>query len=174
MQRIEIARRSRAIDPRGIELVQRRHPIVPCARYVREGVRDFKLRGPADGHKALPGQTQLAPCEARYLLLDEPTAALDIAHQHACLRLARQLAARGLGLLLVLHDINLAAHYADRVSLLHEGRLLASGTPDAVLRSGTLTAAFGAQLRFTRLEALGRLQLLAEYLPSPPVGSPSH
>ena len=97
------------------------------------------------------------------LLLDEPTAALDIGHQHAALLLCRQMAARGHAVLVVLHDINLAAHYADSVSLLRQGRLLASGSVATVMTAENLSACFGERLRFTRIEALGRLQLLAEY-----------
>ena len=72
--------------------------------------------------------------DPRYLLLDEPTASLDLAHQHATLRQAQQLARqRGLGVLAVLHDLNLAAEYADHVAILQQGRLVAQGTPFQVL-----------------------------------------
>lgn len=70
---------------------------------------------------------------ARYLLLDEPTASLDLAHQHLCLSQARAFAARGGGVLAVLHDPNQAMAFADRVSLLREGQLIASGPPSSVL-----------------------------------------
>lgn len=86
--------------------------------------------------------------EPMYLLLDEPTAALDLAHQHACMSLLRRKLATGLGVLAVLHDINLAGRYADTVSLLHEGLLLAQGAPAAVLRPETLQRAYGSKLRF--------------------------
>ncbi len=70
----------------------------------------------------------------RYLLLDEPTAALDLAHQHHLLATAREFAARRrLGVLAILHDLNLAAQYADRVLVLRSGRLLAQGAPRDVL-----------------------------------------
>ncbi|ROH91144.1 heme ABC transporter ATP-binding protein [Stagnimonas aquatica] len=83
-----------------------------------------------------------------YLLLDEPTAALDLAHQHACMALLRRKLADGLGVLAVLHDINLAGRYADTVSLLHQGRMLAQGTPSEVLRPELLGRAYGSNLRF--------------------------
>lgn len=71
---------------------------------------------------------------ARFLLLDEPTAALDLAHQHHLLATAREFAARRrLGVLAILHDLNLAAQYADRVLVLRDGRLLAQGVPRDVL-----------------------------------------
>lgn len=69
----------------------------------------------------------------RYLLLDEPTASLDPAHQHATLRTARRAAERGIGVLAILHDLNLAAMYADRLAVLSRGALAAEGAPSAVL-----------------------------------------
>lgn len=92
-----------------------------------------------------------ADLNGRYLLLDEPTAALDLAHQHGFLTLARARAARGAGVLAVLHDINLAAQYADRISLLGEGRLVAQGTVSETLRADHLRSAFGSSLRFQPL-----------------------
>jgi iron complex transport system ATP-binding protein len=80
---------------------------------------------------------------ARYLLLDEPTANLDLAHQHACLKAARSFATGGVGVLVVLHDPNLAMTYADDVSLLRSGALLACGDPVATLTSASLEALYG-------------------------------
>lgn len=79
---------------------------------------------------------------APVLLLDEPTAALDLRYQHATLRLARQVAAAGGAALVILHDLNLAATYADRIGLLHQGRLLALGTPWQVLQAERLTEVY--------------------------------
>src|SRR5699024_8568857 len=59
-----------------------------------------------------------------WLLLDEPEAGLDMAHQHRILAMARQRARDGMGVVAVVHDLNLAATYADDVALLAEGRLL--------------------------------------------------
>ncbi len=72
--------------------------------------------------------------QPRCLLLDEPIAALDIAHQHMALEVVRNFAKeQGVAVLAVLHDLNLAAQYADKVALLKAGALVAYGTPDAVL-----------------------------------------
>jgi iron complex transport system ATP-binding protein len=67
------------------------------------------------------------------LMLDEPTAALDLGHQEALLSLARDRARAGDAVLLVLHDLNLAAAYADRVALLREGRIVGCDAPESVL-----------------------------------------
>jgi iron complex transport system ATP-binding protein len=73
--------------------------------------------------------------EPHCLLLDEPTTHLDIHHQVAILSLVRQLATRkGLAVLTVLHDLNLAATFADRLILLVDGQVVAQGTPAEVLR----------------------------------------
>lgn len=81
---------------------------------------------------------------ARYLLLDEPTSALDLAHQHQTLALAREWAdQQGVGVLAILHDMNLAATYADRIGLLQLGRLKAVGPIDTVLTPELLEPVFG-------------------------------
>ncbi len=71
--------------------------------------------------------------EGRALLLDEPTAALDPAQQHRVLTIAREVASRGLAVLTILHDANLAAQYADRIVVLSEGAVAAEGAPIDVL-----------------------------------------
>jgi iron complex transport system ATP-binding protein len=87
---------------------------------------------------------------APVLLLDEPTAALDLRYQHATLRLARQVAAAGGAALVILHDLNLAATYADRIGLLHQGRLLALGTPWQVLQAERLTEVYQVPVHVQR------------------------
>lgn len=78
-----------------------------------------------------------------YLLLDEPVAGLDPAHQHAVLDHARRWAARGIGVLAVLHDLNLAAQYADRIAIMREGRILFQGGPEAAFTAERIHSAFG-------------------------------
>ncbi len=72
---------------------------------------------------------------------------LDPAHQHSTLQLARSLARDGAAVLAVLHDLNLAAQYADVVALLHQGRLQAFGPPAEVLREAPLSRVFGIPMR---------------------------
>jgi len=79
---------------------------------------------------------------ARFLLLDEPTSSLDPAHQHTAMRLMRQSADAGRGVLAVLHDLNLAAAYADRVVLMREARVVETGAPSDVLRADLLESVF--------------------------------
>jgi iron complex transport system ATP-binding protein len=82
-----------------------------------------------------------------WLLLDEPEAGLDIAHQHFVLRRARLLACQGYGVVVVLHDLNLAARYADEVALLEQGRLLRHGAPAEALEPRMLSEVYGLPLR---------------------------
>ncbi|WP_418303956.1 heme ABC transporter ATP-binding protein [Pandoraea vervacti] len=85
-----------------------------------------------------------APSVPRYLLLDEPTAALDLAHQHHLLALTRALAKSwGFGAMAIVHDINLAARHADRMALLADGRILATGTPHEVMRPDLIETTLG-------------------------------
>lgn len=84
------------------------------------------------------------------LLLDEPTASLDLAHQRLILQQARELAQGGNAVLLVLHDLNLAARYADRVLLLDRGGVAALGTPWDVLQAERIQQVFGVEVQVAR------------------------
>lgn len=84
---------------------------------------------------------------ARYLLLDEPTSGLDLAHQLLVVRIAREHAAAGGGVLAILHDLNLAALAADRVVALDRGRIVADGTPAEVITDRLLTDTYRVGLR---------------------------
>ncbi|MGE5145493.1 MAG: heme ABC transporter ATP-binding protein [Candidatus Eiseniibacteriota bacterium] len=86
----------------------------------------------------------------RYLLLDEPTSSLDLAHQHETLAVARRLAGQGVGVVAVLHDLNLAALYADRVALMAGGRLGTPGTPKAVFSAEAIERVFGVPVTVGR------------------------
>ena len=90
---------------------------------------------------------QLWPGEAgQTLLLDEPTSMLDPLHQHTTLQAVREFADRGAAVLVILHDLNLAARYCDRLLLLEGGRPVALDTPQQVLRPEPLKAVFGLEV----------------------------
>jgi iron complex transport system ATP-binding protein len=85
--------------------------------------------------------------EAKILLLDEPTANLDLAHQATMLRLVRGRCDKSeSAAVVVTHDVNLAAEFADRVLLLKDGREVATGRPDAVLTADLLRTVFGLEV----------------------------
>lgn len=77
------------------------------------------------------------------LLLDEPTASLDPLHQHTTLKLAREAARTGACVIVVLHDVNLASQYADRLILMKCGRIVADGTPADVIHPQLMRDVFG-------------------------------
>jgi iron complex transport system ATP-binding protein len=80
--------------------------------------------------------------EPSLLLLDEPTASLDVRHEMEILELIRELVDHGLSAMVITHQLNLAARFADRIVLLNEGRVVADGAPGDVLHRDTLTAVF--------------------------------
>ena len=91
------------------------------------------------------------------LLLDEPTANLDVFHQLKIMGLIRGLVDDGLTSIAAIHDLNLAARYCDRVVLLAEGRVLAEGEPEEVLLPETIRAAFRVQAVTYREPVTGSL-----------------
>jgi iron complex transport system ATP-binding protein len=91
----------------------------------------------------------------RYLFLDEPVSSLDIRHQLIIMNIARDFAKRGGGVVAILHDLNLTAMYADRVHVMHRGRLAAAGTPSGVLSDEMIAKVFECRLRVGALPARG-------------------
>lgn len=88
-----------------------------------------------------------------WLLLDEPTSALDLFYQQHLLRLLRRLTRHfALSICVVLHDLNLASLWSDRILLINDGTLLAEGTPAKVLKTNYLQKAYGAELVVTQGE----------------------
>lgn len=78
----------------------------------------------------------------RYLLLDEPTSSLDIAQQHAVLKILTALKSRNIGILVILHELNLAAQYADKIALLKNGVVAKIGNVEDVLEEKVLEYVF--------------------------------
>jgi iron complex transport system ATP-binding protein len=85
--------------------------------------------------------------EPKIILLDEPTAALDIAHQISIMDLMEKLKKeKGLTIIMVSHDVNLAAMYGDRLLILKDGNVVGIGTPGEILTYETLEKAYGCRL----------------------------
>lgn len=96
------------------------------------------------------------------LLLDEPTTYLDLRYQVELLDLIRDLADdHGIAVGVVLHDLDQAAAVADRIALLHDGRIVADGTPDEVLTPERLTEVYGIRINVDTDPATGRLRTRA-------------
>ena len=91
------------------------------------------------------------------ILLDEPTTFLDLSHQLEVLRLVRRINAdQGSTIVMVLHDLSLAARYSDRLVVLHEGRVFADGAPWEVITPEVLATAFGLEALVIADPASGR------------------
>lgn len=111
------------------------------------------------------GRTQLSRVlaqETPLVLLDEPTAALDILHQETTLKTCRGLAEQGRAVVVVLHDLDVAAAYADRVVLLHGGKVLAEGTPEQVCTAERLSEVYRWPIEVIRHPVSGRLMVLPQ------------
>ena len=99
--------------------------------------------------------------EPRWLLLDEPTANLDVKHAIAMLRSVRHQASMGVGVAVVLHDLSLAARFADRVLLLENGRSAGLGEPKEVMTSDTLSRIYETPVLVEHHSKLDRLVVLS-------------
>ena len=101
---------------------------------------------------------------ARHLLLDEPTANLDLAHQASLFRLVRD-KCRGAGYaaVVITHDINLAAEFADKILMLDRGIIRALGRPEEVLRAERLRAVFGVDMLLDENPASGKVRATTVY-----------
>jgi len=98
--------------------------------------------------------------QPNWLFLDEPVASLDIKHQLAIMKLARDFARRGGGVIAVMHDLNLTAMFADHVVMLKGGRLHAAGPPAEVFTESALEAVYGCQLSVRREGENGLIRVL--------------
>ena len=96
------------------------------------------------------------------LLLDEPTAALDLAHQAMIMEALRGLAARGNAVVMVAHDFNLVASVADRITSLRDGRQMATGTPEEVLTPDNFEAIFDIEVMVQAHPANGRPLVISQ------------
>ncbi|MCW2840846.1 MAG: Hemin import ATP-binding protein HmuV [Aeromicrobium sp.] len=127
------------------------------------------------GEKARTSFARVLAQQTPVVLLDEPTAALDIRHQEQVLAEARRLAADGHAVVAVLHDLTVAAAHADRICVLAGGRLAADGTPRDVMRPALLGDVYGHPVdvidHHGRLVVLPHLITVEKETPCAPVPS---
>ena len=100
--------------------------------------------------------------ERQVLFLDEPIASLDLCHQLSLLDMARSIAARGVAVLIVLHDLNLAVTYADHLVVMDQGQIIAQGPPARTLDDALLRQVFKVDLTLSRAPAPGLPFLLPQ------------
>lgn len=99
------------------------------------------------GERARASLARVLAQQTPIVLLDEPTAALDLKHQEDVLRIARALAADGRAIVVVLHDLSLAAAYADEIAIVHGGSLVAFGAPAEVLTAPRIESVYETPVR---------------------------
>lgn len=107
-----------------------------------------------------------------HLLLDEPTAHLDLKHQLAAMALIKRLADEGTGIVVALHDLNLAGRHVDRLALLHAGRVVALGDPTDVLTPARIAEVWGVCARVTAKS--GKVEVVPQGLAQAHAKSVSH
>ena len=130
----------------------------------RLGIAGLALEGLdrlSGGQRQLVGLAQALVREPRLLLLDEPTSALDLRHQISVMTTLRQLASEGRTIIVVLHDLNLAARWADFVVVLNNGAVAAADVPAAALTRDVIADVYAVEARVER-DARGRPGIFIE------------
>jgi iron complex transport system ATP-binding protein len=120
------------------EIVAESMAATECAHL---GAREYRTL--SGGEQARVNLARVLAQRTRFLLLDEPTAALDLRHQELVMRLAADRAVAGDGVVAVVHDLNLAAAYATEVCMMRDGRTVAHGTPHEILTADLVSEVYG-------------------------------
>lgn len=116
-----------------------------------EGFADRLIDTLSGGERQRAWIAMLVAQDSGFILLDEPTSALDLAHQIEVLRLLKNLSrSRNLGVVAILHDINMAARFCDELIALQQGRLLMRGTPHDLMRADVLEKIYGVPMEVIR------------------------
>ncbi len=121
------------------------------------GMADRLVDTLSGGERQRVWLAMLVAQDAECLLLDEPISALDIAHQIEVLSLVQTLShSKGIGVMVVLHDVNMAARFCDEIIALHSGKLIARGSPDDIMTPEQLQKIYGIAMDVLRHASTGR------------------
>ena len=138
-------RRAGRLRVRGSEI---EHTAVALRKVGIEHLADRFVGELSGGQRQLVAVAQMFVRDPEIMLLDEPTSALDLRHQVELLKLVRaEVASRSSLVLVAIHDLNLAARYCDELVMLHDGHVVAQGSPVDVLTSDLLARVYGIRAR---------------------------
>lgn len=150
---IEVIQMGRAPWDRETELADDSRAVsTAAARADVEHLAHRRFTELSGGERARVSLARVLAQDTPVVFLDEPTAALDLRHQEDVLRIARELAAEGRAVVVVLHDLSHAGAVADRVALLAAGRLVAVGTPTEVLTAEAIADVYGLAVRVVEID----------------------
>jgi iron complex transport system ATP-binding protein len=133
-------------------------------------LRDRPASTLSGGERQLVRLARALAQQPEVLLLDEPTNHLDIRHQVTFMEVLKGLNRGGVTVLMVVHDLNLAARYADRVIVMREGEISAAGPPSAALNPAVVRAVFGAEVEVSVSPRTGALNVQTVGVPDPGAG----
>ena len=85
--------------------------------------------------------------DPRYLLLDEPTANLDLSSEMLLMNILKKRASLNVGILVILHDLNLASHFADKIAIIKDGEIMAFGEPEKIMEDAFLTSVYEVPIK---------------------------
>lgn len=122
------------------------------------------------GQRQLASLAQVLAREPSVVLLDEPTSALDLRHQLAVMSVVKRISSEGRIVVVVLHDLDLAARWADRIVVLNDGGLHAAGAPADALTPAMLSEVYGVSARIERCSQ-GRLHVITDEIASASVSA---
>lgn len=123
-------------------------------------LRDQRINAISAGERQRVVLARALAQEPRILLLDEVTSHLDIAHQQSTVRILAELNRQGRTVVLLSHDLNLAALYCSRILLLDKGRIAACDVPERVITDGLIRSVYGIEALVTRHPEVGRPQVM--------------
>lgn len=140
-------------------------PIEECALSVLEGLgvgylASRRLDRLSGGQKQVASLAQAIACKPAILLLDEPTSALDLARQFFVMRMVKDYASAGRIVVAVLHDLSLAAQWADEIVVLADGKLHSAGPPAEIVTPEMLADVYDIKARVDSTQ--GRLQIMVD------------
>lgn len=149
---IEIVQMGRSPWLRSAELADDQAAVLEAIRATDiEHLLGRRFTSLSGGEQARASLARVLAQRTPIVFLDEPTAALDLRHQEDVMRVARRLAADGRAVVVVVHDLSLAGAYADRIALLHNGRLDAVGTPHEVMTADRVGRVYGLAVQIHRV-----------------------